>query len=153
MARIHKISGYLVDANGYCSGDDIKIQLEERGLDLMSQHLHIETVDVGEWEDSNPLNFKNCDLAECERYFKFCVAPFEQDREVKPGQIWKHFKTGKLVKVMAVSQDTENVGNYCVVYEYDGKVWHRPLMMFLSEVDHKKYPDAKQKYRFELVSQ
>lgn len=32
----------------------------------------------------------------------------DTDRKVKPGQIWKHFKTGKKVRILAVSQDTES---------------------------------------------
>lgn len=151
MAFLHKVSGYLVDVNEDYFEEDIVTEIEQ-GLDLPSQHLHVETAQVEGWDDENPFNYRNCDLAECEKYFKVKAPKVDNDREVKPGQIWKHFKTGKQVKVLAISQDTENVGNYSVVHQCpDGKIWHRPLGMFLSEVDHKKYPEAKQLYRFELV--
>ena len=73
---------------------------------------------------------------------------------VRPGQVYRHFK-GNMVKVLQVAQDSESPGQYFVIYECgDSKaVWCRPYGMFLSEVDHKKYPNITQKYRFELIEE
>ena len=96
------------------------------------------------------MNYDNCDLADCEKYFKRKV-PVNNDRKVEIGKTYRHFK-GHTVKVIAISQDTEAPGQFYVVYECeDGAIWSRPYGMFVSEVDRKKYPDVKQKYRFELM--
>ena len=72
-------------------------------------------------------------------------------RDIKINGIYKHFK-GNYYIVVDIAYDSETK-NKMVVYRQlyeDTKLWIRPLDMFLSEVDHEKYPDVEQKYRFEL---
>ena len=71
-------------------------------------------------------------------------------REIKINGIYKHFK-GNYYKVIGIATNSETEEEY-VVYQSEEtkKLWIRPTNMFLSEVDHQKYPEVKQKYRFEL---
>ena len=72
-------------------------------------------------------------------------------RKIKIKGIYKHFK-GDYYLVEELANDSETK-EPVVVYRRlygEGDLWIRPLDMFLSEVDHEKYPNVKQKYRFEL---
>ena len=73
-------------------------------------------------------------------------------RQIKIGSKYRHFK-GNIYEVVNVATHTETEEEF-VIYKRHGsdKLWARPMEMFLSEVDHEKYPDVKQRYRFELIS-
>jgi hypothetical protein len=58
--------------------------------------------------------------------------------KIQPNQVWRHYKN-KDYRIIAISLHTEDLTWY-VVYEalYDNdmsKIWHRPLNMFLENVE------------------
>ena len=92
------------------------------------------------------------------------------ERKFKKGDIVKHFKRELLTEeelknnpneylyeIIGVSRHTETKEElmiYKPLYETDCvegvDFVSRPLEMFVSKVDRKKYPNIKQKYRFEI---
>lgn len=67
---------------------------------------------------------------------------------------YRHFKGGIYV-VTDIAVHTETLEPMVVYKSFDNPeyVWCRPLNMFRSEVDHKKYPDVTQLMRFERIEQ
>ena len=87
-----------------------------------------------------------------------------EEREFRPGDIVKHFKSeentpeenAKLkhyYRIIGTGMET-GTGNIYMIYQAlygNYQIFLRPYDMFMSEVDHRRYPEIKQKYRIEKV--
>lgn len=77
---------------------------------------------------------------------------------------YQHFK-GFLARPLAIAKHSET-NEELVIYEccdkflkdeftnttkHETGIYARPMEMFMSEVDHEKYPNVKQKYRFQFI--
>ena len=84
------------------------------------------------------------------------------ENRFRPGDIVQHFKREMLseeeragdmylYEIVGVALHSETRAQMMVYRPLygDGGMYVRPLEMFLSETDHEKYPQVKQKYRFE----
>ena len=87
-----------------------------------------------------------------------------ESRKISTGDIVRHFK----YETLSEQEKSENKYTYVirefarhteteeelVIYQAlygDFGTYARPKMMFLSEVDREKYPDIRQRYRFEKI--
>jgi len=84
-----------------------------------------------------------------------------EDRRFKKGQLVQHFKREglylgtdeyvyEIIGEAIHSETREKMMVYRAMYG-DKELFVRSYDMFMSEVDHEKYPDVKQKYRFESM--
>lgn len=82
----------------------------------------------------------------------------EKDRHFEPGDILRHFKHeinkfGYIYRVIGIAKHTESREDMLIYQDvHSEQIYARPLEMAMSEVDKNKYPNIKQKYRFEKIN-
>lgn len=126
------------------------LELTDKELEMLQDNL----LCIIDDEENNNLSRDEDYLKELRAlYKKLSIRPAPE-----PNEIYRHFK-GEFYCISSVGHHSETGERMVVYYALSGEnstidnPCIRPLEMFMSEVDHKKYPDVKQKYRFERVEE
>ena len=149
--------GFSYEIKSYkCMSNKINLEVEVKSKALEHHFLfkndHYVIGNTGT-NDKDDIEHKTLDDA-----IKF-IELVEPERSLEPYSKWRHFK-GTIAEVITVCKHSET-GEELVVYRCTGNhgqtnhsdgVYARPKEMFLSEVDHEKYPDVKQKYRLVKIA-
>lgn len=70
MAKLFKLTAYVVDYNDEFSQRELIDILEYGPYDIHLRQMEVDGADLGEWDDDHPLNYIDCPEAEYEKYFK-----------------------------------------------------------------------------------
>lgn len=143
--KLFKVSGYLWETDA---------QTVENLSWFFNRHFDVRQLNI---EESMPfvqderLEDRYCDMAVLEEHFIHAKPDYYEQDLPEPGERWRHFK-GNIVEIVGIAEGTE-YHEQAVIYRYEGKLWARPMDMFMSETDREKYPDAEQRYRFIKVQE
>ena len=139
----------------------------EEVMQAVENEVEVEEQDVIEEE---PRMEETSEMMEPDGYDEFDDDGYDYSEEYDPGRdfrlgdIVQHFKRETLgpedyaanrylyqiVGIAIHSETREKLMVYQALYD-DFQLYTRPYDMFISEVDHEKYPDIKQVYRFEKL--
>lgn len=74
------------------------------------------------------------------------------EQEILVGRYYRHFR-GNIYKVIGIATHSETEEKMVVYQAQYGehRLFVRPYHLFAEEIDCTQYPEATQKYRFELV--
>ena len=126
--------------------DDILAVLAAKFDDEIMERI---TTVLGEWyQFDTDAQFVDAKTPEFDASYEAC-----DDREIAAGKVYRHFK-GNYYQVLYLATDTESERTMVIYRSLNpilDTVFCRPLLSFISEVDHDKYPEYPQHWRFERV--
>ena len=70
MAKLFKITAYIVDPNGEFNEYNLADTLEYGPYDIHLRHIKVDSADLGEWDDDHPLNRCDCPQETFQKYLK-----------------------------------------------------------------------------------